>query len=457
LFIHEGQTLDREKLDQSLRNIRALDFIGDAHAKIENIPGDSVDIFIDTEDLWTTVAGISSEGGGGLYNIRAYAEEKNVAGQGIGVESDVIFSSDNNEGYFVHVYDPRFAGTRNALNAQLQDYTYARILGLTLSRPFFSVDTRWSYAFELYDKDLIPRIFSGGEEQHRYDLKQNYYGARLTRAFGRYKRLETSVNYTFNKYDYSLIDDYPELPEDESIGGPGVGLKLSTRRYITATYLDEFGNTEDLIEHATLATSVSWSGPTFNAGYQATIFSIGAGFFIRPRPGLYAGFSDTYSTHFIGGNHRQRISNTAAAIVYIKPSTYQLLAARSIVTFGWRQKPDYQLVLGGDNGLRGYPDRYLSGTRLSLTNIEYRVFSPYEILTVGLGAAAFFDAGYVWGRDDKIAAADLKTDIGIGLRFGLTKSSTSRIIKLDLARALNEDNWYISFGTENTFSLGEFF
>jgi hemolysin activation/secretion protein len=144
------------------------------------------------------------------------------------------------------------------------------------------------------------------------------------------------------------------------------------------------------------------------------------------------------------------------SIVYVKPAEYQLLAFRTVSQFAWRQKPDYQLVLGGDNGLRGYPDRYLTGTRLFLTNLEYRIFSPLKILTVGFGGAAFFDGGYVWRDGQDVRPADLKTDIGVGLRIGLTKSSTARIIRLDIARALNEDNWYISFGTENIFDLGSF-
>lgn len=460
LLIHEGEPLDREKLDQSLRNLRALEFLGEAVAEIHDVPGDSVDITIATEDLWTTIAGISSEGGGGLYNTRLYAEEKNIGGQGIGIESDVIFSSDNNDGYLVHVYDPRLLGTRNAVDAQLQDYTYAQILSLSLYRPFYSVDTRWAYSLEFQDQSLQPRLFADGSEYYRYKLNYNFSGFKLTRAFGHYKRLETSLSYVYNKYKYSRLDGYPDIgviPEDESFSGPGLGMKLSTRRYLTASYLDEFGSIEDLVEHATLTAGAVWSGPSFGGDYQGTLLSLEAGFFVKPLPGLYAGFDNTYSSYYKRDLHRQRIWNTSKCIIYIKPSTYQLLAARSVFMFAWRQKPDFQMVLGGDSGLRGYPDRYLSGTRLTLTNIEYRIFSPYKILTIGLGGAAFFDAGSVWDKNEKIRFSDLRTDIGIGLRFGLTKSSTARVIKLDLARALNEDNWYISFGTESTFGLGEFF
>ena len=139
------------------------------------------------------------------------------------------------------------------------------------------------------------------------------------------------------------------------------------------------------------------------------------------------------------------------SILYYKPGTYHLLAGRFLSVFGWRQRDNYQVVLGGSNGLRGYPDRYFEGSKLALMNLEYRVFTPVEILTVNLGGAAFFDAGYVWDDNESIDFKDMNRDVGLGLRFGLTKSSTARIVSFDVARALDQDNWYISFRTGNLF------
>ncbi len=106
--------------------------------------------------------------------------------------------------------------------------------------------------------------------------------------------------------------------------------------------------------------------------------------------------------------------------------------------------------------MRGYSAYEFSGNRMALGNIEYRFYFPLEILTVRLGAAAFFDIGNVWYRGEKIDLTDLKSDLGIGLRFGLTRSSTSRILRLDLAKSLSDNDLFVSFATGMLFSLKTF-
>ena len=100
-----------------------------------------------------------------------------------------------------------------------------------------------------------------------------------------------------------------------------------------------------------------------------------------------------------------------------------------------------QLLLGGDNGLRGYPLRYQAGTSRALLTLEQRYYTgwyPFHLFHVG--AAAFFDMGRTWGTD--VTGADslgLLKDVGIGLRFGSSRSSFGNVIHVDLAFPLDGD------------------
>ena len=61
-------------------------------------------------------------------------------------------------------------------------------------------------------------------------------------------------------------------------------------------------------------------------------------------------------------------------------------------------------MLGGDNGLRGYPLRYQAGDDNALMTLEQRFYSNWQPLKLfNVGAAVFFDAGRTWG-DDEFAA-----------------------------------------------------
>ena len=96
---------------------------------------------------------------------------------------------------------------------------------------------------------------------------------------------------------------------------------------------------------------------------------------------------------------------------------------------------DQQLLLGGDNGLRGYPLRYATGDKSLLFTVEERFYINREFLHVlRLGAAVFADVGKAWGEMPNPAAhLGVLKDIGIGLRFGQTRSAHAGMVRLDVA------------------------
>jgi len=100
---------------------------------------------------------------------------------------------------------------------------------------------------------------------------------------------------------------------------------------------------------------------------------------------------------------------------------------------------ELQLLLGGDNGLRGYPLRYQAGTARALFTVEQRYYTnwyPFRLFHVG--AAAFFDMGRTWGRDvTGLESSGLLKDVGVGLRLGSSRSSFGNVVHIDLAFPLD--------------------
>lgn len=100
------------------------------------------------------------------------------------------------------------------------------------------------------------------------------------------------------------------------------------------------------------------------------------------------------------------------------------------------------MVLGGDTGLRGYPLRYQSGDKNALLTIEQRFFTdwyPYHLFHVG--GALFFDAGRTWGNNaaGSQSIGWLK-NVGMGLRLGNDRSSSGKVLHMDLAFPLDGGN-----------------
>jgi hemolysin activation/secretion protein len=102
---------------------------------------------------------------------------------------------------------------------------------------------------------------------------------------------------------------------------------------------------------------------------------------------------------------------------------------------------DAQLLLGGDSGLRGYPLRYQGGTARALLTLEQRIYTdwfPFRLFNVG--GAMFFDAGRTWGRGPvNTAPLGLLRDLGLGLRFGNSRSGLGNVVHIDFSYALDGD------------------
>jgi hemolysin activation/secretion protein len=101
--------------------------------------------------------------------------------------------------------------------------------------------------------------------------------------------------------------------------------------------------------------------------------------------------------------------------------------------------PDMQLLLGGDNGMRGYPLRYESGTSRALFTIEQRFYTDwYPFRLVRVGGAIFGDIGRTWGSG-VIGNSDPGTlrDVGFGLRLGNTRSGLGNVLHIDFAFPLD--------------------
>ena len=97
-----------------------------------------------------------------------------------------------------------------------------------------------------------------------------------------------------------------------------------------------------------------------------------------------------------------------------------------------------RLEVGGDSGLKGYPVRFQNGDRAFTVSAERRVyFNVYLWQLLKFGFAAFAEAGSAWddGEDPLWLA-----DVGAGLRLVSTRQSNSKVLHVDIAVPLSEND-----------------
>jgi hemolysin activation/secretion protein len=140
-----------------------------------------------------------------------------------------------------------------------------------------------------------------------------------------------------------------------------------------------------------------------------------------------------------GGLRRQRLGGVAQ---YYLPQSKRWLFYASLSADALKN-PDAAdaLLLGGDNGMRGYPLRYQSGDRRALLTLEERVYTDLYLLRLfRFGGAVFFDTGRAWGGSNVNAVKPgWLHDAGFGLRIFSVRAAFSNVLHLDVAFPLDPD------------------
>jgi outer membrane protein assembly factor BamA len=450
-----GDSLDIEKVIETERNLRSGGFIGEITIDVFPDSAGGVDLTVITTDLWTTKASVYTDVAGGKYSVGISGIEQNLIGLGKMVQIGGQVSNDQNGGQFAY-FDPRLFGTRQMMDLAYSYFNFDKGYTIILAQPRFSLSVPYQYQISLNNMHIRHRLFKKGNEFFRFRNDRILDSFDGVYSIGRSTSLDLEGGYVYENNNFS--PDKPDsilnylIPKDEDFSYPLFGVGASIIHYDIERFLDGAGTPEDLTLGAAIRFKQGFSnkslGATFEGTYQAGL----AQFLFNPLDGIFVGGYDKVSWWSRNGAN-ERIRHISEMAIYYKPAMTHLLAFHALTDFAWRQLPVYQVFLGGGNGLRGHSFYEFAGSKLALGNIEYRFYLPVEILTVRLGLAAFFDIGNVWSPSDRIHLSQLKSDVGLGFRFGLTRSSTSRVINLDFARSLSDNNLFISFGATAPFSL----
>ena len=444
LQFRTGDPVSVRRIEESERLLRSTRFLYDVRIEPVAINADQVDIEVTTRDTWTFEPGISLSRSGGENTGSVAIREYNLLGTGTAVAFS-RFRNVDRVGTEFGLSADRVLGSalRVALvHADNSDGSRRRI---QLSRPFQSLDTRWAAGVDLRDDDRIEPVYNAGEIVSHYREQRRqlelFAGLSTGRIGPWVQRWTVGVQRDARQTAAEPgLQPPAALPDDETLVGPFLRYELLEERFERALNLSQIGRPEFLplglssrIQLARAAKSLGSSRDLWL--YEA---SISRGFEPAPRQRLLA--SATAGGRY-GDDGFERLALGTRAQYFWPQSPrwglYALIQADAI----HNPAPLDVLMLGGDNGLRGYPLRYQSGTRRVLLTLEERLYTDlYWFRLFRIGAAAFFDLGRAWGGPDVNASnPGWLADVGIGLRIFSVRSAFANTLHIDLAVPLNAD------------------
>ncbi len=445
LLFATGEPLLAHRLEETERILRGRVYLNDAwvvpiaYDETTNV----VDLAVTVRDVWTLNPGISLGRSGGKNQSKFQIEEENLFGLGTNVQLTHSRDVDRTSNSFDYT-DVNLGGSWLQLRLDYADNSDGAVKAASLVRPFYSLDTRLAGGVLASEGSSVVSRYALGTIVDQFTALHNkteaYVGFSPGLVDGWSQRWFVGARYDETNFERLAAPTLQPatLPEDRKFAYPWVGWQIIEDRYAKTGNLDLIGRTEDAYVGRSLYAEVGYATPALGALGQSWLAQLNALAGWQSEDRRYLFLTGTLNGRIDSGSLRN-FNVTAGARYFDRISNRQLFYTSLSVTSTHRLDEDQQVLLGGDNGLRGYPLRFQGGNASALLTIEHRLYTnwyPFRLFRVG--GAVFFDAGRTWGRDLTGAVPlGLLKDVGLGLRFGNNRSGLGNVLHIDFSYALD--------------------
>jgi hypothetical protein len=442
LLFKTGDLLSVRVLDETERLLRSNRYLYDVQFRPLAYHDGVVDIEVMTRDTWTLDPGVTAGRSGGANSGGIHLEEYNLLGTGMSISFGHSTNVDRTSNEFQFANDRAF-GTWTSLSYSHATNSDGRRDAVAMVRPFYALDARWAGGVTASRDDRIESIYNAGnvvsQYRHRQKQAEVFGGWSAGLVDGWVQRYSLGVTLQDDVYAPEVGATSPSrLPADQKLVAPFVRYELIEDRYERELNRNLIGRPEffALGFHSTI--QLGWASTGFGSSRDAWLYSgsVSRGFEPAPDHTLIA--SAKLSGQVVDGQaRRQRLG--AQAQYYLRQGKRWLFYAGASADMLTRPDPADELLLGGDNGLRGYPLRYQSGTRRALFTVDERFYTDLYVWRLfRVGGAAFLDAGRAWGGDNiNTVNPGWLSNAGVGLRIVSARSAFSNVLHVDIAFPLN--------------------
>jgi hypothetical protein len=480
VLLEPGAVWSTELALETARNLRKLGIF--AVVRVVPVRGstpDTVSLLIITKDLWSLRLNQDIQLVGTLVqSLRLQGTEQNFLGLNKKVAVDFLLRRDSVSLGQTYL-DPRLGGSRWYLNESAALIFGREGSGLEgskgsvlLTRPFFALDTPWSFQTQVVWRVQPVRIFrgadiwqlpypEGGTVPYIYDARELSGNALYLRSWGSRYKLDAgggigAYHRRYGAPESSGLDEARRtwlrdtlLPRSEdSTYVLGYARSWETR-YEVMRDVDSYSLSEDFqVGHYVTATARYAPALLASAGTFAEV-GLTARYRARLGDALSSVAAAASVRRILGGEGQGTWVNRrwAAEVQQVFPKVLGgRFVVRGLLDVNIDDLNERVLLLGGGNGLRGALPEAYSGKRMLLVNVEYRT-RPLILYTVHLGGVLFYDTGSVFDR-----RPDFVHSVGVGVRLLFPQFNTFPF-RFDFGYVLNDDR--PDFGGRFSFSGGQ--
>lgn len=404
LLFRSGEAVSVARIEETERSLHDNKYVYDVQIRPVAVHDGLVDIEVVTRDTWSLDPGISAGRSGGSNSGGVHLKEYNLLGTGIAVlfsrSKDVDRTSDE-----FQVLDEHAFGTWTTLGYTHQNNSDGSKNEYVVDHPFYALDTRWAGGFHASDDDRIDSVYNAGllssQYRHQQDKAEVYGGWSTGRVEGWVHRYSLGIDWQDDRYaiEPGLVAP-AQLPADEKLVAPFVKYELVEDHFERQLNRNLIGRPEFFALGLSSSVKLGWAATAFGSTRDTLLYSAAISRGFEGSGEQMLTLAATLEGHYVDG-HVERQQFGLKSAYYLPQGRRWLFYAGGSADVLTRPDPTQSLMLGGDNGLRGYPLRYQSGTHRALFTFEERAYSDWYVYRLfRIGGAAFFDVGRAWGGDN---------------------------------------------------------
>ncbi|NOT34404.1 MAG: BamA/TamA family outer membrane protein [Candidatus Eisenbacteria bacterium] len=460
LLFAAGERWNEQRARESLRLLRARQIFVPVSLVRQRV-NDSLEVRVETRDIWSTVLDFSLESGGGSTSGEFGVAERNLFGRGqslafsyredpLRVTRSVSFS------------DPALGGTRLRVSAFARDESNGSGHGLELAVPFWAEDARWTGGVRwergttlarLYRDDIETAVFDRRDESTELwgGLGESRGGV-VSRLIARFRAQDRRFGPT--RVVAPVVDEaFLGGEENERIRRLSIEASWWRPRFVERRGIEQLSGIEDVDLGTRVVFEAGVSPRGLGGSRDEGLVRMSAASALSAAGGAFALGRAEASWRPDPRARDAVLRLRLRAVVPAHERGAFVFAALGVL--GFDTPRDFQILLGGLDGLRAFPAQALAGTRVWRFNAERRWTMARDAFGIAtLGAAVFYDAGHAWGAGS--GDAGWHHDAGLGVRMALPGASPSQIVRVDLAWPIEpldrgRRETVLSFGSSQAF------
>ncbi len=449
LVFDRGDAYEPGMIAESERILRQREYLTAAWVGVTRVCGDELEVSVLARDTWTLLPSVGASRSGGENTSNVGLSDPNFLGSGKSLGISHTRDPDRTE-TSIDFDDPNVFGSHWQSGFSYDERSDGRGRSAHLERPFYSERARWRVGLRGVDDVREQSRFVGAEAIADYRRRHDYasvdWGWRLAERNNRQWRL--LGGYRYEAFEFERLQDEPALdvfPEDRTLSYPWIGFDYRQNRFREMVNLTRLQRVEDVRDGFVWRTELGYSATGLGATEDRVVLNLDFQDALLATDTNYARYALSQSgTYRLDDDRFENLRGTLNLTYFHGGSvSWNSWYTNLSYTVAHNLTADQQLLIGGNNGLRGYPSDYQQGNRRALWTLERRYFPewhPFQLFR--MGGVLFTDVGRAWFGDGRNSGPEdgVLKDVGFGFRLASSRIEVQRMLHLDFAFPLDGDD-----------------